>query len=1093
MRILLVLAILCALSFLPAESAAAQISQPWQTPYTGQDVNGPHVIGFWRFDAEAPLSDASAQENRATLSGAKCVPDGKFGGGLTSESALPDLSKRHAAHISSRPELTPKGAFTIEMWIKPEAKLQPSESPVLIDKKYVANTDYQWRLSAAEKDGSRRMLVALGFGADSETYTSDRFVPTQEWQHVAFAYDGAGEVRFFLNGASLGNLRKAGRGAIAPGKHLLSIGDRVGSNYAGFPGTLDEVRLCAGALDFRPLKLDFALKRKTWLRMERMPEVPMTMSNIGAAIAGNILLRCWIDGIPGSEKEYRFEGLPMGDARECSYSFDTSLRPDAYRLRARIVVEGSPSYSSEESAEIVIAPRPLPHRMPVVMWGIYGAESVLRELPRLQDLGFNHCLGGGADMAAIWKAGKPIPPAKDETLAETRAMLDRALAQDFGIAFSLSPGHWLKERKELQRLDRNGRPYAPRSDVNASLPGLEDFCRNVGASVAQAYDAFPAWRAALINTEVRDSTQISFSQHDRDAYRKFAGTDIPENITNKRGVDWTKLPDFPKDRIIDDAHPVRKFMHWFWTVGDGWNGLHTAVHRGLHSTGRDDVWTWFDPAIRAPSVGGSGGQVDILGQWTYTNPDPVRIGYFTDELFAMAAASGGKARVMKMIQLFWYRSQTAPKKVGADHVASPFDDHDPDAAYITIAPLHLREAFWTMLSRPVSGIMYHGWQALVPSEGTSSYRHTHPDTKAEFRRLHREIVEPLGPTLLQVGDRPHDVAFLDSFTSQMFAGRGSYGYSSDEAYLTVLFAGLQPDVLFEETLLSGGLDRYRVLVLADCDVLTRSVAEHIRSFQARGGIVVGDERTAPAIRPDILLARVVRTKRGNDDKAALLAAATKLRTALAGRYHSYTASSNPEILVRRRAAGNADYVFAVNDNREYGSYVGQHGLVLDNGLPSKGVLSVGRKSGHVYDLLSQRLVESKPDGDRLAWKAALGPGEGGLFLITERPLAAVRIRSLDTIAVGETDELSIEVVDADGRPIDAVVPLRVEIFDSAGRQAERSGHYGAAGGRLTLRLDIARNDAPGVWSVRVRELASGLQTSTYLRVRQSSSAHTAAR
>jgi hypothetical protein len=78
-----------------------------------------------------------------------------------------------------------------------------------------------------------------------------------------------------------------------------------------------------------------------------------------------------------------------------------------------------------------------------------------------------------------------------------------------------------------------------------------------------------------------------------------------------------------------------------------------------------------------------------------------------------------------------------------------WEDHDPGAAYITIAPMHLREALWTKLARPVGGIMYHGWQSLVPTASTGAYRYTHPDTQHELARLVREVVRPLGPMLLQ--------------------------------------------------------------------------------------------------------------------------------------------------------------------------------------------------------------------------------------------------------------------------------------------------------------------------------------------------------
>jgi hypothetical protein len=74
------------------------------------------------------------------------------------------------------------------------------------------------------------------------------------------------------------------------------------------------------------------------------------------------------------------------------------------------------------------------------------------------------------------------------------------------------------------------------------------------------------------------------------------------------------------------------------------------------------------------------------------------------------------------------------------------------------------------------------------------------------------------------------------------------------------------------------------------------------------------------------------------------------------------------------------------------------------------------------------------------------------------------------------------VVDKSGRPLDAVVPLRVDIRDSAGRDAERTGYYGAKEGRLELKLDLAANDQPGMWQIRVRELASGQTARQYIRV-----------
>jgi hypothetical protein len=63
-----------------------------------------------------------------------------------------------------------------------------------------------------------------------------------------------------------------------------------------------------------------------------------------------------------------------------------------------------------------------------------------------------------------------------------------------------------------------------------------------------------------------------------------------------------------------------------------------------------------------------------------------------------------------------------------------------------------------------------------------------------------------------------------------------------------------------------------------------------------------------------------------------------------------------------------------------------------------------------------------------------------------------------------------------------VVPVRVEIRDPAGSDAEWSGYYGAKDGQLELRLDIASNDRVGLWLIRVKELASSREATAYFRV-----------
>lgn len=1072
---------MASLLFLAVLPAAGQLADGWQREYPASEARAGHVIALWQFNAGHELEDASGHGHALTLAGARTIAAGKFGGGLRSFPGWPLEDVRHAAVAKARPDLSPAGAFTIDLWMKPAADLPERGTGHLLCKKYVSNHDYQLSISPLEGK-SRRLRLALGFGSDSEVFVSDPVEwPAEVWRHVGVTYDGAGTVRFHRDGSSIGGRTAAGRGAISAGPLPLTIGDRTGSNYGGFAGVLDQVRISRGVRELGPVSLEFSVDRLTHVRMGPAPRPTIRLANLQPTPLHGA--RIVLTGI-GPARTFEVPDLEPGATHEVAVPFDTSLRPDVYELRARVEVPGPYPARLEEPLRVTLVGRP-PRRMPVMMWGISSPSGFAAELPRLRDLGFTQCLGFGTDFGPIWKAGRPIDLKGSKDSAAVMRMLDTALAHDFGIAAQLSPGAYLKTRPELGRVDRKGKPYA-RPDANAALPGLAQFCENVGKSVGRAYGDHPAFVAALVDTEVRDDTEISFSPHDLAAYRAASGKEVPAAVTSKWGLKWDSLEGFPKDRVIPDDDPRLAFLQWFWTEGDGWNALHSALHRGLRSElppGKD-FHTWFDPAIRAASVPGSGGMVDVLSQWTYTEPSPLRLGYFTDELFAMAALSPRTPpqRVMKMTQLFWYRSSSAPIRKGAEHVASPFDDHDPDAAYISIAPMHLRGAFWTMLSRPVSGLMYHGWSSLVPTDGTHAYKLTQADLRTEFKRLHREVLEPLGPTLLQVPARRGDVAYLDSFTSQMFARRGSFGYANDEAYLTLMYAQLQPEVVYEETIRRRGLDGYKLLVLADCDVLPASVASRIKEFQRRGGLIVGDPNLAPALEPDLLIPKFTRAKKAAADHAALLAHAAELRQALETRYRPYVETTHPEIVPYVRAAGTSDYVFVLNDRREAGTYVGQHGLVLDVGLPSEGTLSLRRGNVHVYDLTARRAVGATDDDGTTRWPVALGPCEGNVFLVTERAIERVGVEVPERAALGQAVVCRVAITDAGGQPVEAVVPVRVDVRDPHGRPAEFSGHHGAAGGRLELKLDLAANDTPGVWTVDVEELASGLKTSRYFRV-----------
>ena len=1098
-------AVVMATSALMADTDSIQLAEHWQNAYQGNDATGKHVIALWSFDQSTEKQDPAGKGFDMKLMGAKLSAGGRFGGALESFRGWPDEDVNHGAKVKDHPALSPKGAFTLELWIKPKPELKDYPSAFLIDKKYVSHTDYQMILGPAGKHGNTRTLrVVLGYGADSATYTSDSAVYSAEtWYHIAFTYDAAGNGRFYRDGSALGGTNHAGREAVAPGKRFLTIGDRNGSLYHGFPGFIDQVRISNGALEFRPAKFGLKSDRTTFIRMEEV-SLEFTVTNmLRTKLEGGV---CRFAAAETVETRIELPELEPGAVHTVPFRLDTSLRPGQYNIHARMELPGDTPYVSEERFPVTIVPRPLPHSMPVVMWGVGGIDNVLDEMDTLKDIGFTHCLGCSANMGTIWDAGAPTTANTDEHVASAKKMLDSALARGFRVMIGLTPGRWAKSKKEFRRVDRNGEAH---EDVNGLFPEIQQFCYNAGASVAQTYGRFPALDGAMVHTEVRGASQTSFSEMDRRAFRDFAGYNIPDEVGIKNGLRYGELKQFPTDRIVRDDNPVLTYYRWFWKVGDGWNALHTAVHRGLKSGGNKRFWTFHDPAVRVASAWGNGGEVDVLSQWTYSYPDPIRIGMATDELFAMADGAGQAQRVMKMTQIIWYRRQTAPMPGTQAQVTDAFfDDHDhgptgdaqaedkgayrarwekeiPDAPFITIAPMHLREAFWTKIARPVQGIMYHGWQSLVPDRKTRGYRYTHSGTKDELRRLVKTVIEPLGPALMQVADREADVAFLESFTAQMFARRGTYGWNggwAGDAYLILHYAQLQPRIVYDETVARDGLDRFKVLVMVDCDVLTESVAKAAQKFQDRGGIIIGDENLAPRIRPDILLQSYSRPKQADEAQRAMLDKAAALRTELDAHYSRYNDSSNPDVITRCRRYNTTDYLFAVNDLREYGNYVGHHGLVMENGLPSDAAITVRRESGVVYDLVNHCQVSSETEAGAIRLPVRLGPCEGRVFMITDRRIDRVQITAPERAKRGEQIRIGIAVLDKADKPINAIVPLKVDLLDPAGEPAEFSGYYGAKDGRAEILLDMAPNDTPGIWTIDVRELASDRETRHYMRL-----------
>jgi len=628
--------------------------------------------------------------------------------------------------------------------------------------------------------------------------------------------------------------------------------------------------------------------------------------------------------------------------------------------------------------------------------------------------------------------------------------------------------------KRFPEMNRDGTPRRGKGKsrfVALAPEAQESFAARVAETVGRLAP-FRVWKYLNIAPEKRPHGEVSFDPVTRQAWRKASGLDIPEAILQKTGVDYRALAGFPETRIVVDQHPILAFYRWLWREGDGWPCIYNAAHRAVRTSGRDDVTSYVAPALRVPSLPGANGDVDALFHWGYIHPDPTRIGKCADELLAMAHDGNRKQRTIMMTQLFTKRSYVTPKGMAAEAADASLDLSD---SYFTITPEQLEIAFWSKVSRPLDHIAYNGLRNIMPEDCTVPAAGD-KSTPGRLRDLLTTILKPLGSTFAVLEDPPPRVGFLQSFTAEMFAGRGSYGWPfrnwQDDAYMALLYNSIQPRILYDDIVLAGGLVELDAIVLVHCDVLSAGVAEKILAFQKRGGIVVADEHLAPGIQPNILWKTEPISEKAAKRKETVIRKGKELREQLEPRVRFPIAVSNPDLVARLRLSGAGRYLFLVNDARRSGNTQGRYGLVLEDGLPLQATVHIQGNTGAVYDLRRGKAIPFRNEQNCAVIDLDFAPGEGTVLLLLDQPVGPLKLHAEPTTTSGSLP-IRVSVHDEQGNILPAAFPVFVEVSTPSGHVGEFTGWHTTRDGTLTLPIAPVH----GGQRVKVREGVSGKSVS----------------
>jgi hypothetical protein len=1094
MSLKVILSVTFLASLFSGVSPAQTLQDPWEESYANLDATGPHVLVCWKFD-EMPLSDASGHGTQLYLKAATPQPEGRFGGALTFRT-LAGKGRYVALTQPSIARLSPSGAFSAEMWVRANEHIQSTEHSYLMDKQGESLNDYRWTLMAADARGLRRMAVSLGFGTEVREFLSDPvLIAPGQWRHLAFTYDAAGSVSFFVDSESAGSAFQKDCGPVQAGAQPLCLGGGVKFS-ASFPGDIDEVRLCDGLRGFSPFSLVLTGQRRVWQRQEQSSSWRVICTNlrptplIGAGMTYTV---------GGATQSFILPDLEPGGKYETDFAPDTALKPGTYQIEASV---HSGNLRISKSKEFQIVPRPSAH-LPFIMQG-----AAVSDLPELQSLACTHWVGLTNEDSHYLGAKE-----RDHHL-DTLPWLDACLAAGLRTIVALEPWRATLPKTSFHRMNREGVAHQP-PDLNVTSRGVLGLTANCSRRFMSNYRENKIWAGTWLNSAPLSQAQPGFSKDEQAAYLKFSSREIPLQVQRGGGVDWRTLPDFPADRVIPDDHPILSYYRWFWSEGSGWRAVQESWLQGLDRERgeRQDVWSMMDPAVRQPSIGGTSSPMNDIADQTTDARDPMLTGLCLDQLLAMRQANAREQGVFGILPLSWERSSVAPP--GAEGTAESIlmAELSSPVQRVTLSPSILKETLWTMLSRPVKGLVCTGWPALRPvSESGSTDRSTHPHARTVFRDFADRILRPLGPMLARRQQSRTPVAMLESFTSQMFAGRGLYREGSPRTlavWQALQRAHIQADILFEETLAAGGLDGRDILILSECDVLPAGLVEKIKEWQQGGGKIIADEHLCPALKADALLSEApVQPSPASQPGAPAASIATETAdpapvtpppapapdtlplpeklTQLCkdlGWQPRITCDS-PDVILHATRTGEATCLFVINNSREAGTYVGQHGLVMENGLPVSASLNLGSDSINVYDLTRSAFVLPKREDSGLTIPLKLGPAEGRIFLLSSAPLLELNLDLPQTATCGSTAEARITMATSGGRPMPAAIPVAIRIRDADGAPAEWDGYHVVEDGLLTLHLDLARNETPGTWEVHVRELASGIETVKWMKVQK---------
>lgn len=782
------------------------------------------------------------------------------------------------------------------------------------------------------------------------------------------------------------------------------------------------------------LSLEAAWKsRKAYTRDEDPQELKVALRSLSSQ-SSTADIKFLIDG--GQIAHLADQTLPASGEKILTIPFDPEAFPAGlWDLEI---------YAGNKAGDVVRLALPLrivekeSRQLPYMSWNAFDKE--------IQHDAWEH----GFTMIKAWSSEMRAPSLED---------LDIALFNGLrhGGHFGSTTYNYLRYKTPPQAAYVKHADGSVSDKINHFYKDYIEFSAQTAADKVKPVANHPGMSNLLLNTEKKEGP-LPYNSDTLAAARAAGALKSNENIP--QGFDKGDVPSLdlnhssverPSRGLISDDNIHYRFFKW-WKAEGGYQPVHTAIYNAVKAIAPQvDITVEFAQK-----------HSDYLEFWFRTvndaENDPVFYnGHLTDMIYS--ARKFGH----KISALFQFVSSESP------YSADLF-----------------RESAWIILSRNPERMGH--WGANRGFKNDKEAMNKYAEQRAELKRLHHEVFQPLFP-LLRTLERPrHNVAFLKSEANWLYHGkdagkimhdwRSSVFFKYRERALTL--AGVAWEPVHDDDVFNGALSQYEAVVVLHTKVLPRGVYDRLKQFVANGGKLFVDKKFESSfdpipgmivMNPDFSLidtaSRWWATEADDQIIEDYRRAGDHIRSHFNNNgVYAYARADSSSVVVNWLEGGDGKYVFVVNDLRTDST---QHARGIAQTVPLR--LRESRDV-HITDVLTgESIAWERVNGQEIIINLPVGPADGRLLAVLPRKVEAIELNIPASLSPGQKVTISGKLVSG-GAPVPTDRLVYVQLKDRNGL-LNAGGYYAVENGVINLPMTVPYS-TDGALSVTIADIASSV-------------------